>query len=187
MIYALIFIILASISYWLWRYKIITAEVALNAADIKANGSQDNLQRGYHGRRGWARIWPGLACCVVPAAPLAFANWGVAALGFLAMAALLAGAFARDFTPKLNLARIANGDTWLATEWYASPASKSWPDAGAWKETRSGKVLLFTQAEEQIYANATMKKSILSTWLWCRIVAGAAAISAIGVAAAAHS
>lgn len=188
MIYSILFAILAAISYGYWRYKFIPAEVAQNAADFVANGAADNLQRGYHGRETWSRIWPGLACCVVPSLSFALSNLTSCLLSFLAMAALLAGAFARDFTPKLNLARIANGDTWLS-EWYASPASKSWPDAACWKRTRNEykadpeNCLL----SEQEYANLLLLQLLNRTWLWARLAAGALAVAAVVVAATHNS
>lgn len=182
MIYSIIFFVLAALSYWYWSAKFVPTEVRENAADFVVDGANDTLQQGYHSRQSWSRLWPALACCVVPAAPLAFASWGAAALGFLAMVALIGGYFARWFTPLLNEARTATRPD--ITTWYASPDSKSWPDAKAWKETRSGKALMFTHAEEQLYANATMKSIILTAWLWCRIAAAAAAATAAWVAVA---
>lgn len=210
MIYSILFLNLAALAYWYWRYKFIPREVAQNAADIKANGAADNLQRGYHGRETWSRIWPGLACCVVPAVAPALllvalhwlashfivalvpvlsrfgaVSWVAVALAFLAMAALLAGAFARDFTPLLNLARIANGDTWLS-EWFASGASKSWPDAKAWRYARRavpgydgpGGDDDETNAKRQAAADTRMKEIVLSAFFWCRLAAGALAVAA---------
>ena len=179
MIYSILFVILGALSYWYWRYKFIPKEVRENAADFDANGSADDLQQGYHGRETWSRVWPALACCVVPAFAPALEewvswkvfnlgqppSWGAAALGFLAMVALIGGAFARYFTPLLNEARTPTRPD--ITTWTASGASKSWPDAAAWKETRSGKALMFTPTEEQLYANATMKRIILRTWYAC--------------------
>ncbi|MGI4864131.1 MAG: hypothetical protein ACRYFZ_09440 [Janthinobacterium lividum] len=176
MIYLIIFSILATVSYWLWRYKFIPAEVKLNAADIAANGSQDSLQRGYHSRRSWARVWPGLACCVVPAGALAFASWWAASLGFGAMAALLAGCFARYFTPLLNLAMHLA----YKPEFYASPASKSWPDAAAWVKVRRSHYL--TDADEQAAANDKLKSIVLTTWYECLAAAALLAVAAGWVA-----
>ncbi len=169
MIYSILFATLATISALYWKRKYVPAQVARGAADFKRNGAADDLQVGYHSREFWRRVWPGLACCVVPPVPLAFVNWSATALGFGAMAALLLGIFIRDFTTKLNLARIANGETHLS-EWYASGASKSWPDAKAWNRARLDNNL--ATYVQQSYANGYLKAIVLNAYRWCLLVAG---------------
>lgn len=183
MIYSILFTILTALSYWYFRYKFIPKEVRENAADFEANGSADDLQQGYHSRETWSRVWPALACCLVPATPLAFATWPASGLAFLAMMALIGGAFARWFTPLLNLARVAAGQWWI-TEWTASAASKSWPDATAWVRVRRR---LLPNTDNQPAANAEMKSIILRTWLQCRIAAALLAAAAAWVAIAHNS
>jgi len=125
MIYSILFVILAALAYWYWSAIFIPKEVRENAADFIANGSADDLQAGYHGRETWSRIWPALACCLVPAIPLTLGGGvGGGVLGFLSMVALIGGYFARWFSPLLNEARTATRPD--ITTWYASPASKSW-------------------------------------------------------------
>jgi hypothetical protein len=180
MVYSVLFLVLAALAYWYWSAKFVPKEVRENAADFEANGSADDLQQGYHGRETWSRVWPALACCVVPAAPLAFVNWGAAGLGFLAMVALIGGYFARYFTPLLNLARsVGRPDI---GEWYASPASKSWPDAAAWKDTRAKYADSAARTlgyDQQVYANAYLRH--LRTWLYCRAAAFLLACAAVAL------
>lgn len=184
MIYSILFVILVGISCWYWRHKYVPTEVAQNAADFKRNGSLDNLQRAYHSGEVWSRVWPGLACCVVPSLSFALSNLTSCLLGFAAVATLLLGVFVRDFTPKLNLARIANGETHLS-EWFASGASKSWPDAGSWKSARAKSATSAASAlgyDQQAYANATMKQTILRTYRLCLAASAALAAAAVLVA-----
>lgn len=185
MIYALIFIVLGAFSYRYFRYSFIPKEVRENAADFDADGANDTLQRGYHGRELWSRVWPALACCVVPTLPLYLplslgeggSTWAPV-LGFLAMAVLLTGCFARFFTPLLNEARTATRPD--VTTWTASGASKSWPDAKAWRDIR--KKDFATPAAQQSAANDEMKEIILSTWRYARIAAALLSLGAVAVA-----
>lgn len=179
MIYSILFATLAVIAYRYFRHSFIPKEVRGNAADFDADGANDTLQRGYHGRELWSRVWPALACCVVPAAPLAFVSWGAAALGFLAMAVLLTGTFARWFTPLLNEARTATRPD--VTTWTASGASKSWPDAAVWKEARKAPADMLP-ADRQDYANHLLEKLLNSTWRYARIAAALLSLGAVAVA-----
>jgi hypothetical protein len=178
MVYSILFLALAALAYWYWSAKFVPKEVRENAADFEANRAADDLQRGYHGREMWSRVWPALACCVVSAAPLAFANWGAAGLGFLAMVALIGGYFARYFTPLLNLAR---SSTRLDIgEWYASPDSKSWPDAAVYKKARAA----YTDANpltRQQYADHLLERLLTRTWLFCRAAAFLLACAAVAL------
>lgn len=180
MIYSILFVILAALSYWYWRFTFIPQEVRENAADFEANGSADDLQQGYHGRETWSRVWPALTCCVVPSLSFSLSNLTSCLLSFLAMVALIGGSFARWFTPLLNLARVAAGQWWI-TEWTASAASKSFPDATAWVRVRRR---LLPETDNQPAANAEMKSIILRTWLQCRIAAALLATAAAWVAIA---
>lgn len=56
MIYSILFVILASISYWLYTRKIVPAEVKLNADMIVSNGAADDLRKGFHSRRSLSLI-----------------------------------------------------------------------------------------------------------------------------------
>jgi hypothetical protein len=178
MIYIILFLALAALVYWYWSAKFVPKEVRENAADFDANESADDLQRGYHGREMWSRVWPALACCVVPVAPLAFVNWGAAALGFLAMVALIGGYFARWFTPLLNEARTATRPD--VTTWYASPASKSWPDAAVWKRARK-KGYPLSATDAQLYASGLLQELLTRTWLYCRAAAFLLACAAVAL------
>jgi hypothetical protein len=178
MIYSILFVILASISYWLYTRKIVPAEVKLNADAIAANGAADDLRKGFHQRRSWARMWPALACCLVPSLSFSLSNWISFLTSFLAMAALLGGFFARYFTPWLNVAMELD----YKPEWYCSPDSASWPDAAIWKKLRRANPgipdsLLLAEARTKL------KALLESVWLWCRLAAGALAVAAVVVAA----
>jgi hypothetical protein len=171
MIYSILFVILAIISYRLYTRKIVPAEVKLNADAIAANGSADDLRRGFHQRRSWARVWPALACCLVPSLSFSLSNWISLLLSFLAMAALLGGYFARYFTPLLNEAR-------GLPYWYASSDSASWPDAAIYKKLRRANQwvpdeFLLSQAR------ANLKTLLTRVWRWCRLAAGALAVAAV--------
>ena len=178
MIRAILFLALAALAYWYWSAKFVPREVRENAADFEANGAADDLQQGYHGRETWSRVWPALACCVVPAAALAFTNWGAAALGFLGMVALIGGYFARWFTPLLNEARTATRPD--VTTWYASPASKSWPDAAVFKPLRA-KYPDASNATLQPAANLALQVLLTRTWLWCRLAAALLVVGAVAL------
>jgi len=178
MIYTAIFLFLAGLAYWYWSRVFVPREVRENVADFEANGAADDLQQGYHGRETWSRVWPALACCVVPAAALAFTSWGAAALGFLGMVALIGGYFARYFTPLLNLARHATRPD--ITEWYASPASKSWPDAAVYKKARKIKAAI-PGLDLQTVANNLLRELLTRTWLWCRLAAALLAVGAVAL------
>lgn len=178
-IYSLLFLILAALSYWLYTHKAVPAEVKLNADMITQNGAADDLRGGFHQRRSWARVWPALACCLVPSLSFCLSNLPSLLLSFLAMAALLGGFFARYFTPWLNLAMKLD----YKPEWYCSPDSASWPDAAIWEKLRRANPGI---PDNPLLAEArtNLKTLLTRTWLWCRIAAAAAAVSAIGVAAA---
>jgi hypothetical protein len=181
MVYRILFLVLAVLCYWYWSAKFVPKEVRKNVADIAADGANDTLQKGYHARRTWVRLWPALACCVVPAAPLAFVNWGAAGLGFLAMVALIGGYFARWFTPLLNEARTATRPD--ITTWYASPASKSWPDAKIWRQVRADTAASITSGppNPQRYANELLQKLLTRTWLYSRAAAFLLACAAVAL------
>jgi hypothetical protein len=145
-------------AYRIWG-KLVRYEVADNAASIKANGSADNLRKGYHQRRAWLRFWPLLGLAVGAALPL-WGHWLAAGLAFLALAILLTAYFARFFTPLLNLAR-------GLPEFKASSDSASWPDAAVWKQVRG-------TAQPGIYdrqplANDLLKRLLARVWLWGRL------------------
>lgn len=188
MIYSILFAILAYFSYRYFRYKFIPKEVRENAEDFNRNGSADDLQRGYHSRELWSRVWPALACCALPAlTPALFLRLGLGSqvngwaptLSFLAVAVLLTGAFARFFTPLLNEARTATRPD--ITTWYASPASKSFPDAAVWKEARKAPAEMLP-ADRQDYANHLLEKLLTSTWRYCLLAAALLALGAVAVA-----
>lgn len=186
MIYALIFVVLGAFSYRYFRHSFIPKEVRENAADFDADGANDTLQRGYHGRELWSRVWPALACCVVPTLPLYLplslgeggSTWAPV-LGFLAMAVLLTGSFARWFTPLLNEARTATRPD--VTTWYASPDSKSWPDAAVFKPLRA-KYPTADNATLQPAANLALQALLTRTWRYCRITAALLSLGAVAVA-----
>lgn len=180
-IFSLLFMILASLSCWLYARKIVPAEVKLNADMITANGAADDLRKGFHSRRSWARVWPALACCLVPSLAFSLSNLPSLLLSFLAMAALLGGYFARYFTPWLNLALKLD----YKPENYCSPDSASWPDAAIWKKLRRANPGL---PDNLLLAEArtNLKALLTRTWLWARLTAGALAVAAV-VVAATHS
>ncbi|MDJ0367370.1 hypothetical protein QMK33_19655 [Hymenobacter sp. H14-R3] len=153
-------------AFLLWR-RFTASEVKLNDRDITANGAADDLRKGYHQRRGNVRalVAGGLVLVAgLPLAPRGRLPYLLASVGLLA---LLAGYFARYFTPLLNLARIAAGRTDLS-EFYASPDSASWPDAAAWKEARHGNNL--AKYVQQSYANDYLRRMLTRTWWACRSI-----------------
>lgn len=136
-------------------------EVAENAAAITANGSADDLRKGFHQRRTWLRFWPWLALSVAAALPL-WGHWLALALAFLSLGILLAGFFARYFTPWLNVAR-------GLPEFQASSDSASWPDAAVWKRFRAAPRSPWAATTPQVVVNYLLKDLLTHTWLGCRI------------------
>jgi hypothetical protein len=156
---------------WLAAYlvfKRFTArEVKVNADAIKANGSADDLRAGFHQRRSWARFWPWLVLVLVGSLPCV-GSWPAYVSSFTGLGILLAGYFARWFTPLLNLAMGLD----YKPENYASPNSASWPDALIWKAVRSQYGPHYTDAKLQPVANAKMRKLLVGVWRVCLVVAG---------------
>lgn len=165
MFYALLAaLILAHVAaYFLWQ-RFTRHEVAVNAEMIRANGSADDLRKGFHQRRGWVRFWPWLGLSVGASLPGLYNSYWVFALSFLSLGILLAGYFARFFTPLLNLAMGLD----YKPEFYASPDSASWPDAAVWKQTRAEAPLMPVD-RLQGYANMRLAQLLTRTWLLTRI------------------
>jgi hypothetical protein len=180
MVYLIIFTVLAALTYWYWRARFVPAEVKLNDADITANGSQDNLRKGYHARRNWVRGLTLAALSAGASLPLWFAHWLAGLLGLLAVAVLLTGYFSRYFTPLLNLARRAAGRLDI-TEYYASSDSASWPGAAVYKPLRA-QFPSAPAAELASMASRDLESLLTRTWRYARI---AAALLSLGAAATA--
>jgi hypothetical protein len=180
MIYSILFSIISTLAYLYWRARFVPTEVKRNDADITANGSQDNLRKGYHARRNWVRGLTLAALAAGASLPLWFAHWLAGWLGLLAVAVLLAGYFSRYFTPLLNLARHAAGRLDI-TEYYASSDSASWPDAAVYKELRRD-YPDWSNTELQAKASGNLRLLLIRTWLYARLVAGALALGAVAVA-----
>lgn len=192
MIYSILLLYLAwaTAAFKWWRLTFVPAEVKLNDADITANGSQDNLRKGYHSRRNWVRGLTLAALAAAAALPLWWAHstswyptgqsWLAYLLGFLAVAVLLGGYFIRYFTPLLNLARRAAGRTDI-TEWYASSDSASWPDAAIYKALRA-QFPAAPAAELASMASRALQKLLTSTWRYCLLAAALLALGAVATA-----
>jgi hypothetical protein len=195
MIYTILFLYLAwsVAAFEWWRLTFVPSEVALNDKDITANGSADNLRKGYHSRRNWVRGLTLGALSAGAAFPLWWArssgwapswqSWPAYGLGLLAVAVLLTGYFIRYFTPLLNLARRAAGRLDI-TEYYASSDSASWPDAKIWNQVRADTAASITSGppDPQRYANELLQKLLTRTWLYCRAAAFLLACAAVLVA-----
>lgn len=161
-------------AYQLYTRKSVPAEVAQNAEAIRANGSQDNLRKGFHQRETWSRVWPWLGCAVVPNLPALYLGWLPALLGFVGLAVLLWAYFARYFTPLLNVARGLPYD-------HASSDSASWPDAAVWKKVRQS--VVGPDSFKQVYADQLLQRTLTRTWLIGRILYFAASATYVAVAA----
>jgi hypothetical protein len=147
-------------AFWAWCY-FTQREASLNAKDILANGSADDLRKGYHARRTWARFWPWLGLTVCGCIPVLIGgSMSAFVVSYPSLGILLGAYFARFFTPALNLAR-------GKAEFYASPDSASWPDAAAWKVIRQQRFA--ADAAEQQAANDNLKGRLESAWLWGRL------------------
>lgn len=113
---------LVVLATWLWF--IVRYEVPLNVRMINEDGSADTLWAGFHERRGWVRFWWWLALCTAGAA----CAWPHVGWAFAALGVLLAGVFFRTFGPLLS----AGMKLAYKARFYASPRSKSFPDALVW-------------------------------------------------------
>jgi len=162
----------AALALWLW-HRFVRHEVAENAAMILANGSADDLRKGFHQRRSWIRFWPWLGLSVCAALPGLWGNYWCFPFAFAAVGLLLLGYFARWFTPWLNLAMKLD----YKPEYYASPDSASWPDAAVWVKVRN--LHFATDAARQAAANDRLRALLDRTWLLCRIGAGVLATGAV--------
>jgi hypothetical protein len=176
MIYLLIILLILAhaAAYFLWQ-RFTRHEVAVNVRDIEADGAADTLRKGYHARRTWVRFWPWLGLVAAGSFPLLWGpHVGLVLLSSLSLGILLAGFFARYFTPWLNVAMKLD----YKPEFYASPDSASWPDAAVWKQARQA-VAGLRADDRQDYANHLLKQLLTRTWLWCRIAYAVGLLAAI--------
>lgn len=171
MIYLLIILLISAhaAAYFLWQ-RFTRYEVAVNVRDIEADGSADTLGKGYHARRTWVRFWAWLGLVAAGSFPLLWGpHFGLVLLSFLWLGILLAGFFARFFTPWLNVAR-------GLPEFHASGDSASWPDAAAWKHARAA------AASTQAFADSHMGYLIRGTWLFAQLFYAAGLLATIAAA-----
>lgn len=151
-----------------WYVFVRHYEVPHNARAILDNGSADDLRKGFHQRRGNVRALVAAALALIGACPAP--SWLAFGLLAAALLVLMAGAFARFFSPELSLAR-------GMPEFYCSSDSASWPDALIWRKLRAANPNVPTHL---LQAQARLNLATLLYWCWYSCLALAGILAVIG-------